>query len=59
MTISEMAQELRFDRATVYRWVRAGNGPTAFKSPGGRIRIHRSDFIEWACTNGFPIKGGR
>ncbi|WP_106585078.1 helix-turn-helix domain-containing protein [Murinocardiopsis flavida] len=53
MTVAEIACELRFDRTTVYRWVRLGNGPNSFLSPGGHIRIYRSDFIEWARTNGF------
>ncbi|WP_394339774.1 helix-turn-helix domain-containing protein [Murinocardiopsis flavida] len=52
MTVAEMARELRFDRTTVYRWVRLGNGPRTFLSPGGRIRVYRSDFIEWASTDG-------
>jgi excisionase family DNA binding protein len=47
MTVSDLAQELGFDRSTVYRWLHLGQGPKVFRSPGGHIRIFRSDFLEW------------
>ncbi|WP_412759352.1 helix-turn-helix domain-containing protein [Nocardiopsis rhodophaea] len=47
MTVDDVACELGFDRSTVYRWIHLGKGPRVFRSPGGHIRIRRSDFIEW------------
>ncbi|WP_083939421.1 helix-turn-helix domain-containing protein [Nocardiopsis chromatogenes] len=51
LTVAGMARELGFSRRTVYRWIEHGKGPRTFKSPGGSIRINRSDFIEWVRSN--------
>ncbi|WP_083934416.1 helix-turn-helix domain-containing protein [Nocardiopsis baichengensis] len=57
LTVADMARELGFSRRTVYRWMSAGKGPRTFISPGGRIRIRRTDFIEWAQSNRLNERG--
>jgi excisionase family DNA binding protein len=54
MTVADLARELGFGRSTVYRWLHLGMGPKTFRSPGGHIRILRSDFLEWQEKGTLP-----
>lgn len=47
LTVSEVAQKLKLDRATVYRLIEAGKLPV-FRLPGGRtVRVPARALAEW------------
>ncbi|MDA0562871.1 helix-turn-helix domain-containing protein [Streptomonospora sp. S1-112] len=52
-----MASELGFHRSTLYRWIYLGCGPKCFQSPGGHLRVWRSDFLEWCEHHNLSPEG--
>ncbi|WP_270070153.1 helix-turn-helix transcriptional regulator [Streptomonospora mangrovi] len=57
LTVAEMASELGFHRSTLYRWIYLGCGPKCFQSPGGHLRVWRSDFLEWCEHHNLSPEG--
>jgi len=49
LTVAEVAEKLRVDRTTVYRWIKAGK-LKAYKA-GQQYRIDDDDLIDFLCAD--------
>jgi excisionase family DNA binding protein len=47
LTVAEVCAELRVSRATLYRWLQTGRGPTSTKLPNGKLRVSRAALESW------------
>jgi len=56
ISAEQAAREMHVRPATVREWLRSGEVPTAFMTPGGKFRVQRSGLRQFARRNKSVIR---